>query len=140
MHLPRGHRHFSFFSDMLTELAEGVSAYQDEGGMWHQVLSRPDSYAETSATAMFVLCLARAVTLGVLKDSRFRTAVERGAAALLRCCVDRDGNVYGVCKGSGCSMDADYYMGLETAFCDDHGTGIVLSALAAANALLKPLT
>ncbi len=135
LHLPHNHRHYEFFCGMLREFAEGISAHQDANGMWHQVLDRPDSYAETSSTAMFVLGLARGVRLNILERGQYGTAIRRGMDALLRYCIDKHGNVYGVCKGSGCSMQAEYYMNLETAFNDDHGTGIILAALSEINGI-----
>ncbi len=44
----------------------GVLKYQGENGLWHQLLNRPDTYEETSCTAMFVLALARGVRAGWL--------------------------------------------------------------------------
>lgn len=87
--------------------------FQDEDGMWHQVLDIGDSYEETSATAMFVLCFARGVKLGILDKDRFGAAAEKGMNALLEKRIDRNGNICGVCKGSGCSMEAKYYTELE---------------------------
>ena len=135
LHLPHNHRHYEFFCGMLREFAEGISAHQDANGMWHQVLDRPDSYAETSSTAMFVLGLARGVRLNILEREQYGAVIRRGMDALLRYCIDKHGNVYGVCKGSGCSMQAEYYMNLETAFNDDHGTGIILAALSEINGI-----
>ena len=43
--------------------------------------------------------------------------------------IDSSGNIYDVCRGSSCSMEAKYYIELGTVDNDDHGTGIILSAL-----------
>ena len=43
--------------------------------------------------------------------------------------LDENGNLYDVCRGSWCSMEAKYYIQLGTVDNDDHGTGIILSAL-----------
>lgn len=42
--------------------------------------------------------------------------------------VDRQGNLYGVCRGSGWSYDRTYYASLWWIFNDPHGTGIVILA------------
>ena len=42
---------------------------------------------------------------------------------------DKKGNIYDVCRGSGNSMDENYYMNLAVIDNDDHGTGIILMAL-----------
>ena len=44
--------------------------------------------------------------------------------------VDDEGNIYGVCRGSGYSFRLDYYKhDLACVTNDTHGTGIVLIAL-----------
>ena len=111
------------------EFAAGIAAVQDSCGMWHQVLDRPDTYLETSCTAMFVLSLKRGLNRGWLDESLAAVA-ERGWNAMLKYALDKDGNVYGVCLGSGCSMEASYYDSIPTHKNDDHGTGIILMAAA----------
>ncbi len=128
--ISKEHPDYGFYSDMLKEFAEGVLTLQDENGMWHQVLDIKESYIEASSTSMFVLCFSRGIKMGILDKEAFGVAAKRGIDALLKFCIDKNGNLYGVCKGSGCSMDAKYYTQLETAYNDDHGTGIVLCALA----------
>ena len=39
---------------------EALLRYQSPNGMWHQLLDRPDTYEESSATALFVLAFAAA--------------------------------------------------------------------------------
>lgn len=43
--------------------------------------------------------------------------------------IDREGNIYGICRGSGFSFSADYYKNdLGWVLNDTHGIGIVLLA------------
>ena len=42
----------------------GVTALQSGEGFWHQLLDCNDSYLETSATAIYVYCLAHAINKG----------------------------------------------------------------------------
>jgi len=121
---------------MFKELAAGVSAYQNESGMWHQVLTESASYEEASCTAMFVLSLARGIRMGWL-GSEYLEVVHKGWLALLEHSVDLEGNVYGVCLGSGCAKEASYYFDIPTYINDDHGTGIVLLAAAEMILLLE---
>lgn len=104
---------------------QGIAAVQDKTGMWHQVLNEDFSYEETSATAMFTLAMARGVRNGWL-DAGYMTNIHRGWEALQRTSIDAEGNVYGVCLGSGCSMDSGYYREIPTHKNDDHGSGIIL--------------
>lgn len=111
-----------------SEFCEGLERLQDSRGMWHQILNRPESYAEASCTAMFSLAFFRGAAHGWLPERFWRNA-QRGLDALLRYCVDENGVVYGVCMGSSCSMDAKYYMELPSIKDDNHGTGIIMTLL-----------
>ena len=45
---------------------KGLASYQSGEGFWHQLLDRNDSYLETSATAIYVYCIARGINKGWL--------------------------------------------------------------------------
>ncbi len=125
---------------LFQRMAEGIRALQDESGLWHQVLNRTDadSYLETSCTGMFLLGFTRGVKYGWLGED-FLECMERAWRGLLAHSIDREGNVYGVCMGSGCHMDAEYYFTIPTIINDDHGTGVILAAGAEYCALLEEL-
>lgn len=110
------------------EFMEGVLSVQGESGMWHQVLDMPETYEETSCTGMFLMSILRGIHNGWLEKAQYAPAADRAWKALLRKSIDKDGNVYGVCMGSGCSMEASYYSEIPTHKNDDHGTGILLMA------------
>lgn len=112
------------------EFMEGILCVQDGDGMWHQVLDMPETYEETSCTGMFLLSFIRGIKNGWLEKERYGGAVSRAWNALLQKGIDKDGNVYGVCMGSGCSMEPSYYSDIPTHKNDDHGTGILLMAAA----------
>lgn len=94
--------------------AEGIAACQDDEGMWHQVLTRPDSYQETSCTGMFIIGMCRGVRNGWLGDE-YKEKIQRAYNALLSKKIDTTG-MYDVCRGSGNSMDENYYAELFTAY------------------------
>ncbi len=129
-HMPKETDGYAWLLQLFCEFAEGILRQQDESGLWHQVLDQPDSYLETSCTGMFLLGICKGMRYGWLERSVYELPAKKAMEGLLKKCIDEDGNIYGVCKGSGCSMDARYYKELGTVNNDDHGTGIVLSALA----------
>jgi rhamnogalacturonyl hydrolase YesR len=99
--------------------------------MWRQVLNMPASYIETSCTAMFICAFARGLRFGWLSASGapYRAAAEKAWRALEKYSVDRDGNVWGVCRGSEFSFNPRYYAEhLLPRLNDTHGIGIVLLA------------
>ena len=124
--------------ELFCEMAKGIQSLQDESGLWHQVLNRTEegSYLETSCTGMFLLAFTRGVKYGWLKED-FLETIQRAWLGLLTHSVDREGNVYGVCMGSGCQMEAEYYFSIPTVINDDHGTGVILAAGAEYGALLE---
>ncbi len=128
--LPDDHSERPALLEMLRELCEGYLGLQDSSGMWHQVLTHPDSYPETSCTSMFACAFARAVRNGWLQEPEpYVKAVFKAWEALNRTSIDRGGNVYGVCRGSEFSFTPEYYKKeLSWNLNDTHGVGIVLLA------------
>ncbi|MDU0205440.1 glycoside hydrolase family 88/105 protein [Paenibacillus sp. MAH-36] len=112
------------------ELCQGYSRLQGQLGLWHQVLTDPESYAEASCTSMFIYAFARGVRFGWLEEAApYVEAVLRGWEGLTRYAIDKNGNVYGVCRGSGYSFNKLYYKDqLSWQLNDTHGIGIVLLA------------
>lgn len=114
---------------LFAEFAEGLAAVQDRIGLWHQVLDMPQSYEETSCSGMFALGMIRGVKNRWLSE-KYCKNIKRAIRAIVERCIDAEGNILGVCKGSGFSYDPKYYAQLGTVTNDDHDTGIILAALA----------
>lgn len=112
------------------ELCQGYRCLQGMQGLWHQVLTDPESYAEASCTSMFIYAFARGVRFGWLEEAApYVEAVLQGWDGLTRYAIDKNGNVYGVCRGSGYSFNKLYYKDqLSWQLNDTHGIGIVLLA------------
>ncbi len=128
MLMPKSYHGYGEILDLYKNLARGVLSFRDEKEcLWHQVVNNPESYIEASGSAMFIASLARGIRKGWI-DVKHADLLVESWNALCEKCVDTDGNIYGVCKGSGCSKDEEYYMKLGTIKNDDHGVGIVLSA------------
>ena len=128
LYMPEDYEGREYILSVFRDFAKGVLACRDKNeGIWHQVINNHESYVETSGSAMYITALARAIRLGWIDDSCKADVIEAWEA-LTEKCIDSCGNVYGVCKGSGCSMDEKYYIDLGTVVNDDHGIGIVLGA------------
>ena len=126
--LPADISGYDELKELYIEFAHGILVLQGENGMWRQVLDIEETYYETSCTAMFIIGLCRGIRLGLLGDE-VKENIKKAYDGLMTHKIDSGGNVYGVCRGSSCSMEAKYYIELGTVDNDDHGTGIVLSAL-----------
>ncbi|HQC61843.1 MAG TPA: glycoside hydrolase family 88 protein [Candidatus Marinimicrobia bacterium] len=105
---------------------DGIVPYQDSTGLWHQLLDKPDSFPETSCTAMFTYAIARAVNQGYL-ESRYKSFALKGWQGILTK-IRPDGQVEGICTGTSTSDDLSDYYTRPTPLNDGHGIGTVLMA------------
>lgn len=109
---------------------EGYLGLQGKNGLWHNLLTDPESFEETSCTAMFIYAFARGIRSGWLPEpDLYLASVRKAWKGICGRAVDAAGNLYGVCQGSGYSFSARYYKnGLRPVKNDTHGIGIVLLA------------
>src|SRR6476661_5846640 len=96
--LPANHPKRPELTKLLLRQIVGFSRYQDTSGMWHQLLDKPESYLESSVTAMYVYTVAKAVNEGWI-NKRFITVAQRGWDALAKR-VTPDGQVQDICIGT----------------------------------------
>ena len=104
----------------------GFSRWQDQSGLWHQVLDRNDSYLETSVTAMYIYAIARAVNEGWIDKEYIDVA--RVAWAALANKITPDGQMPDVCVGTGIEDDISFYYNRPAMLNDTHGLGAFLLA------------
>ena len=131
MKLPAGHARRPELLAFFRELTAGYLRLQDSSGLWHQILDEPGTYPESSATAMFICAFSRGLRYGWFEADQQEdvyAAVSRAWQGLCSQVIDRDGNLYGVCRGSGFSFSRAYYRSLMWNFNDTHGIGIVMLA------------
>ena len=124
---PDRDRLISFF----TELTRGYLQLQGDTGLWHQILDDTETYPEASSTAMMICAFCRGIRLGLYQGelrNAAEAAVKRAWNGLCDTAIDRKGNLYGVCQGSGFSFSRAYYRTLMWRFNDTHGIGIVMLA------------
>ncbi|HVS52123.1 MAG TPA: glycoside hydrolase family 88 protein [Opitutaceae bacterium] len=105
----------------------GLAEVQGKDGRWTQLLDRPDSYLETSATAIYAFCVARGVNRGWLD------ALAHGPMAVLAwqavtTQVNDKGQVENVCVGTGMGFDPAFYYHRPVSPLAAHGYGPVLLA------------
>ena len=124
--LPSNHPDRPELTKLLLRQIVGFSRYQDTSGMWHQLLDKPDSYPESSVTAMVVYAVAKAVNEGWI-SKRFITIAQNGWEALSRK-VTADGQIPDICIGTSVEEDIRYYYNRPKELNDTHGLGAFLMA------------
>ncbi|HTY38591.1 MAG TPA: glycoside hydrolase family 88 protein [Bacteroidota bacterium] len=124
--LPDNHPLRSQLLQILQRHLLGIARYQGPTGLWHQLLDKPDSYPETSCSAMFTYAFARAVNRGYI-DKRYASVAQRGWAGVMTA-IQPDGQVTGVCAGTSVSDNLVDYYNRPAPVNDVHGLGALLLA------------
>jgi rhamnogalacturonyl hydrolase YesR len=124
---PASHPKHQALINVYNKLMNALLKYQDNTGLWHQVLLDKDSFAETSCTAMFVYSFASGVNTGRL-DKRFESAADKGWQALTK--KVENGLLKDVSCGTDESSSYDYYLNRPRPLGDFHGMAPLLWASA----------
>jgi rhamnogalacturonyl hydrolase YesR len=125
--LPEDHPGRSAVLELFREHARGLVAVQGKNGLWHQLLDRPDTFEETSASAMFVFAIARGINRGWLDALAYGPMVSVGWNALVQK-VNAQGQVEGTCVGTGLGWEPVFYAYRPTSVYAAHGYGPMLLA------------
>ena len=136
--LPEQHPDYGKVLSIYRQHIEGIVKHQGINGFWHQLMDRPETYEETSSTAMFVFSIARGVNRDWLDESAYGPAAILGWNSVSTK-IDSDGAVSGTCVGTGIGWEAAFYAYRPTSLYAAHGYGPVLLAGAEVLQMLKTL-
>ncbi len=134
--LPENHPGRPQILALLKAHAKGLASYQSGSGFWHQLLDRNDSYLETSATAIYTYCFARAINKGWLDPLAYTPATLLAWNAVSTK-VNEQGQVEGTCVGTGMGFDPAFYYHRPISPFAAHGYGPVILAGSEVLTLLK---
>lgn len=124
--LPENHPKRDKLKQLLLQQIIGLSRYQDASGLWHQLIDKESTYLETSSTSMFTYAVAKAINEGWI-DSRYAFIATQGWEGVSRMIL-ADGQVEGICMGTGINTATFYYANRPAPLNDIHGLGAVLLA------------
>ncbi len=126
--LPADHPGREKVLEMLRAHVRSVAKLQSgTNGLWHQMLDKPDSYLETSASAIFVYSIARAINRGWISPVSYGSVAQAGWIGVATR-VNPMGQVEGTCVGTTLASDHVYYHNRPTSVYATHGYGPVLLA------------
>ncbi len=134
--LPQSHPDRQKVLDLLRTHIQGIASYQSGEGFWHQLLDRNDSYLETSATAIYVYCIAHAINKGWIDPIAYGPVAQLGWNAVSSK-INAQGQVEGTCVGTGMAFDPAFYYHRPVNVFAAHGYGPTLLAGAEMIKLLK---
>lgn len=123
--MPESHPKRNELIQLLEKQIVGYSRYQNANGMWNQLLDKPESYDESSVTAMFVYGVAKAVNHGWI-DGKYASIARAGWKAMKDTQITADGHFKNVCVGTGISDDLPFYYNRPVGENEKHGLGLIL--------------
>jgi len=102
-----------------------LAPYQDGDGLWHNLIDRPESYAEFTATAMIGIAISTGLRQGWLEEPDWLPRLEQAWAAI-KGRIDADGlTLTNVCTGTGKQKKLeDYYFRDAILGRDDRGAAM----------------
>jgi unsaturated rhamnogalacturonyl hydrolase len=134
--LPESHPARNKILVQFNKHVKGLACLQTGKGFWHQLLDKNDSYLETSATAIYTYCIARAINKGWIDAKAYAPMCLLGWSAVTTK-VSPLGQVEGTCVGTGMAFDPAFYYYRPVNVYAAHGYGPVLLAGAEVINLLK---
>ncbi len=123
--LPKNHPKRARIMQGYRTMMAALLKYQDADGVWHQLIDHPESYQESSSTAMFTFAMITGVKKGWLKDEPYAQAARKGWIGVNKF-IGPDGRVDKVCVGTGQTNDLQFYLNRPTERGNPHGQAPVL--------------
>lgn len=131
--LPKDHPKRPRIMKGYTTMMESLLKYQAEDGLWRQLIDKPESWVETSATGMIAFGMITGVKQGWLPKKAYGPAARKAWLGLVKY-INANGDVTEVCVGTNKGFTTQYYMDRARAAGDLHGQA---AASWSAMALLK---
>ncbi|MCX6170283.1 MAG: glycoside hydrolase family 88 protein [Ignavibacteriales bacterium] len=135
--LPKNHPLFKQVEKIFTNHLRGLIKFQDESGMWHQILDDKSSFEETSCTSMFIIGFSRAIINGMI-DKKYSANVMKAWNALQNN-FSQDGIVKDICCGTGIGYTSEFYKTRDRYNNDPRGLGAVITSAIEVDRLEKYL-
>ena len=107
--LPKTH---SGYNEMLSAFQKHIGAlskYQDETGMWREVIDMPGSYREFTATAMIAVSMIKGIRNGWLPAKQYQPMVDKAWVAI-NGRISTTGGLIDVCTSTGKQKSLQDYL------------------------------
>jgi rhamnogalacturonyl hydrolase YesR len=128
--LPENHPQRAHILAGYRKMMAALLAAQDKDGLWHQLIDKPDSWPETSGSAMFAFAFVTGVKNGWLDEKTYGPAARRAWLSLVKQ-LDADGNLREVCVGTNKGDNEKFYNDRPRAVGDLHGQAPMLWTVSA---------
>jgi rhamnogalacturonyl hydrolase YesR len=106
---PHDHPDYAWILRSYQEHMARLAQFQNEDGLWRNVIDYPGAYGEFSATAMIAWAMLRGLENGWLPEQPYRSAVQRAWLAVLER-VGPGGTLVDVCESTARMGSLDEYL------------------------------
>jgi rhamnogalacturonyl hydrolase YesR len=128
--LPAKHRLRKPVLAAYTKMMSTLLEHQADTGMWRQLIDHPESWEESSSSAMFTYAFVTGVKNGWLPEETYGPAARKAWIALVGY-LTPEGDLREVCVGTGKKNDLQYYLDRPRVAGDTHGQAPMLWTAAA---------
>lgn len=123
--IPKDNPNRAKIEEAYKKMMKTLLRYQGRDGMWGQLIDDPNSWRETSATAMFTYAMIVGVKNGWLDKKTYGAAARKAWLALLTY-LNEDYNLRNVCEGTGTKNDYNHYINRKRLVGDLHGQAALM--------------
>ncbi|MEP7304009.1 MAG: glycoside hydrolase family 88 protein [Acidobacteriota bacterium] len=124
---PTGHAAYPRLLASYRSHMAALARFQDENGMWRNVIDRPGAYPEYSATSMIATAMLRGIRNGWIDRETYEPLVQKAWNAILAR-TGAEGRLVDVCESTGTRglTDEDYLRRAAILGRDDRGGGMAM--------------
>lgn len=129
-HLPENNEYHARILEQYRHMMNTLKTYQQEDGLWGQLVDDPSSWTETSGSAMFTYAMITGVKNGWL-DAKTYAPIARKAWLKLLTYINAENDITEVCMGTNIGTTKAYYLDRRRIVGDLHGQAPLLWCAAA---------
>jgi rhamnogalacturonyl hydrolase YesR len=123
--LPPKHKSYKTVLTAYRRMMATLLTHQADNGMWRQLIDHPESWEETSSTAMFSYAFVTGVKNGWLAEDIYGPPARKAWIALVGY-LTPEGLLREVCVGTGKKNDLQHYLNRPRVTGDTHGQAPML--------------
>jgi unsaturated rhamnogalacturonyl hydrolase len=123
--LAKNHPKRARIMDGYQKMMKSLLQYQGQDGVWHQLIDHPESYPETSSSAMFTFAMITGVKNGWLDRKTYASAARKAWLGLITY-LQPNGDLRNVCQGTAKKNDLQWYLDRQKITGDLHGQAPML--------------
>lgn len=125
--IPESHKDKDAIQSLFQSHLIGIADFQSKSGLWRQLLDKNDSYLESSASAIFIYCITKAINSGFISAVDYGPMVVLAWNALSKR-IDNKGYIEGICVGTGMGFEPMFYYNRPVNVYAAHGYGPTILA------------